>query len=354
MILEPSKRQSNLISIDKFRLAPGTILDVRSPAEFAQGHIPGAQNLPLFSNEERAQIGICYKEKGQEAAIQLGHKFVDPRRVEMIRKAGQLAGEGSIRLHCWRGGLRSKGVGRLLEDAGFDVRLLEGGYKSYRRWARDVVGAPRRISILTGLTGTGKTRILKSMREQGIQTLDLEGLANHRGSSFGGLGMPPQPTTQYFENLIAERLVEMDPDLPVWIEAESSRIGTCCLPEELFSQMRSAPAIAIARPINERLDILTEMYGEADGSKLIEATKRISQRLGGQRTKSAIDLISENDLRGACRLILDYYDRTYTVHRKRRGVSVPEIDVGGLSATDAAAFLLEKAPSLVSSFSQSA
>ncbi len=342
------------IPIEHFRGAPGPIFDVRSPAEFAQGHIPGAINFPLFSDKERSQIGICFKEQGQEAAIQLGFDLVGPRLGEMVRHAKEIAPDKVIRIHCWRGGLRSKSIAWLLETAGFEVLLLDGGYKSYRRWVRDVVNSPRRINVLTGLTGTGKTRILESMQEQGIQTLDLEGLANHRGSSFGGLGMPPQPTTQHFENLIAEQLVKMDPDKPVWIEAESSRIGGCCVPEELFRQMKSAPAIAIARPLDERLDILTEMYGEADPAELIEATERIARKLGGERAKAAIDLIDQNNTREACKLILDYYDRSYGVHRRRRVMTIPEVEVGHLSARAAAALLIEKAPSLVSNFSQSA
>ncbi len=332
------------VFIEEFRGIDDPILDVRSPVEFEQGNIPGSVNFPLFSNEERAKIGICYKEKGREAAIELGFDLVGPRLGDMIRRAFEIAPEKAVRVHCWRGGMRSESVAWLLESTGFRTVILDGGYKSYRRWVRQVLASPRQINILGGLTGTGKTHILKALRDNGVQVLDLEGLANHRGSSFGGLGMPPQPSTQYFENLIGEELAAFDPDRDVWIEAESGRIGKCRVPEELFRQMRSASMVGITRPIEERLRILTEMYGEADFSDLIEATKRITKQLGGERTRTAVDLISKNKIREACRVILEYYDRSYEVSSKRRPATIFEINVGGMSAADAAAHLIRNTP----------
>ncbi len=329
------------VLIEDFCKASGPILDVRSPAEFELGHIPGAISFPLFSDGERAEIGICFKEKGKEAAIQIGFDLVGPRLGEIARQASALAPKNVLRVHCWRGGMRSQSLAWLFRTLGMKVIVLEGGYKSYRRWVREVVSFPRRINILGGLTGTGKTRILKSLRELGDQVLDLEGLANNRGSSFGGLGMPPQPSTQQFENLIAEELVLMDTSKPLWIEAESLRIGSCTIPEELFRLMKSASFFEITRPIEVRLDILTEMYGQTDPIDLIKATKRIAQRLGGLRATAAIDLINKNEIRDACRLILDYYDRSYAEYSKNRLLSIPHLDVGKLSARNAALLLIE-------------
>jgi tRNA 2-selenouridine synthase len=334
---------TRVVSIKDFRKASGPILDVRSPAEFACGHIPGAINFPLFSDAERAEIGICFKEKGKEAAIQIGFDRVGPGLGEMVRRAIMIAPDKVARVHCWRGGMRSRSVAWLLKTLGMQVVMLEDGYKSYRRWVREVVGFPRRINLLGGLTGTGKTQILECLREIGSQVLDLEGLANNRGSSFGSLGMPPQPGTQHFENLIAEELCLTDSSEPVWVEAESLRIGICTIPEEFFRLMKSAPAFEITRPIEVRLDILTEMYGQSDPSDLIEATKRIVKRLGGLQTKAAIELINQNEIREACRLILDYYDRSYHAgYSKTRPLSIPQIDVGHLSAANAALLLIEK------------
>ncbi len=340
------QRKTNT-DIAHFRSATGPVLDVRSPVEFEKGHIPGAHNFPLFTDEQRTEIGICYKNQGREAAIQRGFDLVGPKLGEMLRGAVEIAPKKAVRLHCWRGGMRSGSVAWFLRTSGFRVVTLEGGYKSYRKWAREIVGIPRRINILGGLTGTGKTRILDALKECGEQVLDLEGLANHRGSSFGGLGMPPQPSTQQFQNLIAEHLVQFDPGRTLWIESESGRIGTCWVPEELFSQMKAAPTLEIVRPMEERLDILSEMYGETDVADLIDATERIRQNLGGERTRDAVDLIRQNDFREASRIILDYYDRTYRASIKRRPVSPPQVDVTGLSATNAAGLLIQRASSLI-------
>jgi tRNA 2-selenouridine synthase len=342
------------VTIEDFREASGPILDVRSPAEFALGHIPGATNFPLFSDEERAEIGIYYKAKGKDEAIQLGFDIVGPKLGDLVRRAAAIAPDKSVRIHCWRGGMRSQSVAWLLETLGMQVILLEGGYKTYRNWVREVVGFPRCINILGGLTGTGKTRILESLRTKGCQMLDLEGLANHRGSSFGGLGMPRQPGTQHFENLIAEQLFVMDSSKPVWIEAESIKIGSCFIPEELFRQMKSAPMFEITRPIELRLDILSEMYGQANPAELIRATERITQRLGGLRTKSAIELINKNEIREACRLILDYYDRSYKGYGKSLPRPIQRVDAGQLSAEDVAILLIEKASHAGNEFVQSA
>ncbi len=329
-----------------FSLALGPILDVRSPVEFEKGHIPDALNFPLFTDDERAKIGICYKTKGKDEAIELGFDIVGPRLGKMVRKAKKLVPDKTVRLHCARGGFRSKSVTWLLKTAGFKVSMLGGGYKSYRRWVREIVRAPRHILLLNGFTGTGKTRILRALREQGEQVLDLEGLANHRGSSFGGLGMPPQPTTQQFENFIAEKFSDFDSTRAVWIEAESGKVGNCWVPEELYRRMKAAPMVAIRRPLEERLDILTEMYGQTSREDLIEATTRIARNLGGERTKAAVELIRKNEIRDACRIILDYYDRTYGENRKRRPAVIPEIDVRELSFNEAASLLIEKASHL--------
>ncbi|MEZ5346557.1 MAG: tRNA 2-selenouridine(34) synthase MnmH [Pyrinomonadaceae bacterium] len=328
------------VSIDEFRSGSGPILDVRSPVEFNRGHIPGAQNFPLFSDKEREKIGICYKKEGREAAIALGFEVVGPKLADLVRTATELSADKKVRIHCARGGMRSRSVQWLLETAGISALILDGGYKSYRRRTRELFENPRRIILLGGLTGTGKTDILKKLREQGGQIVDLEGLASHRGSSFGGLSLPDQPTTQQFENRIAEILTETDPEKPLWIEAESGRIGNCWIPEGLFSRMKSSPSIEINRSIEERLDNLTRIYGDSNREDLTNATKRIAQRLGGARTKAAVELIANGDLREACRIILDYYDRSYNFGRRR--IPVAEIDVSGLTSDQAAKLLTQK------------
>ena len=324
------------------------MLDVRSPGEYDQGHIPGAISYPLFTNEERAQVGICYKQQGRDAAVELGFDLLGPKLGEMVRQAKAIAPDRILRVHCWRGGMRSGGVAWGLQMAGFQVATLQNGYKSFRRLARQVFSAPRQIIVLGGMTGTGKTQILHALARLGEQVLDLEGLANHRGSSFGSLDMPPQPSTEQFENVICDRLSQLDPNRPVWIEAESKRVGTCRIPQELFQHMEAAPTLEIVRPLEERLDILVEVYGETNRSDLIEATQRIRKRLGGQRVQTAIDLIRREQPRDVCKVVLDYYDRTYRYDLERRQKVIPQVDVTGHDPETAAHLLREKAHFLVS------
>jgi tRNA 2-selenouridine synthase len=327
------------LTINAFLTTSGPVLDVRSPGEYHHGHLPGAISFPLFSDAERAQVGTCYKHQGRDAAVELGFELAGPKCADFIRKAQTLAPNRQLRLHCWRGGMRSGGMGWILSMAGFQVTLLEGGYKAYRRWVRQQLARPRSLVVLGGMTGTSKTEILRALAAQG-QVLDLEGLANHRGSSFGALEMPPQPSTEHYENLIAQQLSDFDPDQPTWVEAESRRVGTCRVPDELFLQMEAAPTLEVVRPLSERLDHLVDIYGEADREGLVAATERIRKRLGGQRTQAAVDHIQRGNLRAACEIILDYYDRTYRYDLERRQKTIPQIDITYLSDQAAAQKLL--------------
>ena len=185
------------LHIDAFLAAGGALLDVRTPAEFRQGHIPGAANLPLFSDAERAEVGTLYKQQGRQAAVLRGLALVGPRMealaAELVTWSERSAG-APLRLHCWRGGMRSGSVAWLAQQLELPVLLLEGGYKSYRRWVLELFERPWPLRLLGGRTGCGKTELLLALRERGAAVVDLEGLAHHRGSSFGGLGLPEQPS----------------------------------------------------------------------------------------------------------------------------------------------------------------
>jgi tRNA 2-selenouridine synthase len=159
--------------------------------------------------------------------------------------------------------------------------------------------------------------------------------------------MPPQPSTEHFENLIGDRLSQLDPERPVWIEAESRNVGSCRVTESLFVRMEAAPTLEVVRSLEERLDILVQVYGQTDRGELIEATQRIHKRLGGQRTQAAVELIQQEKPHDVCRMVLDYYDRTYRYDLERRNKTIPQIDMSGLSAEAAARRLIEKAPHLV-------
>ncbi|MGG6238983.1 tRNA 2-selenouridine(34) synthase MnmH [Nodosilinea sp. AN01ver1] len=334
------------LNIDDFLQGSGPILDVRSPGEYEHGHIPGAVSFPLFTDEERANVGTHYKQVGREAAVELGFDIAGPKCGEFVRAAKALAPDRHLRIHCWRGGMRSGGMGWILELAGFTVHTLAGGYKAYRHWVRDALASPKKIMILGGMTGSGKTLILQELAALGEPVLDLEALANHRGSSFGALLLPPQPSTEHYENLLAEQWATLPSQRSIWLEAESRRVGTCRIPNELFAQMEAAPAVEVVRSLDERLDLLVDIYGEASTEELIEATERIRKRLGGDRTQSAIQHIQAGNLRAACTIILDYYDRAYRYDLERRHRIIPQLDITGLSPADSARLLVAKTPQI--------
>ena len=336
------------LSCDCFLKAGGPLLDVRSPGEFARGHLPGAHNLPLFSDEGRAAVGTLYARRGRRAAVRHGLELVGPRLAALAEQAAALAAaEANLRLHCWRGGLRSSSTAWLLETYDLPCILLDGGYKAFRRWLRQALDQPRPVVLLGGHTGSGKTDVLHALRSAGAQTLDLEGLARHRGSSFGGLGQPCQPTTEQFENDIAMALQAASPHRVLWIEAESVQVGRCRIPSELFHQMQQAPLVELQRPEQERLDHLLATYGPMPRQELMEATRRIGKRLGPQRTQQAVEAIAAGNLRRACQVILDYYDRTYA-HGLARSPHTPVPLVRtGESSTAVAQRLLAMEPTLL-------
>jgi tRNA 2-selenouridine synthase len=296
---------------DFLNTAAGPILDVRAPAEYAQGHIPGALSLPLFTDEERARIGTTYKQVNPEKAVLLGLDFFGPKMRRMVEEAKKLAPGQEVRLHCWRGGMRSGAVQWLLELGGLHVNLLDKGYKDYRRWALAEMARPRQLRVLGGATGSGKTAVLHALAAQGEPVLDLEKLANHQGSSFGGLGQPPQPTQEQFENDLAAALAALPDDRPIWVEDESRTIGSVALPGEFFAQMQAAPLLVLEVPREARVRYLAADYGRHDAGALALAVLRLRKRLGGLVTKEALGAIAENDMPRMVELVLAYYDKTY-------------------------------------------
>ena len=310
------------IASHEFLRAEGPLVDVRAPAEFAQGHIPGARNLPLFSDAERAAVGTAYKQQGRPAAVQLGLELVGPKLAALgaTLSAWQAeAGGAPLRLHCWRGGMRSGSVAWLAGTLELPVLLLEGGYKAYRRWVLEQLEQPWPIRLLGGRTGSGKTDLLLALEQRGVAVLDLEGLAHHRGSSFGNLGLPPQPSNEHYENRIAAVLDRRRRAPEIWVEAESVQVGRCRVPAGLWRQMQQAPLLEIRRPLEERLRQLVAVYGVQDPEELAEATRRIARRLGPQRTAAALEAIGRRDWSAACRQMLDYYDRCYDHELERHG-----------------------------------
>lgn len=318
------------------------VLDVRSPCEYEHGHIPGAVNLPLFTDEERAIVGTAYKQQSREKAIKEGLDFFGPRMRQMVEQVeelvsnkqsaltnnessktvdAQLPTAKTVFLYCWRGGMRSGAVAWLLNLYGFSVNVLAGGYKAYRRHVLEIMAQPFSFSILGGYTGSGKTEVLEAMQRSGHAVINLEELAAHKGSAFGKIGMPPQPTQEMFENLLCEQLKKLSgsnvedgsegPSEIIWLEDESQRIGQLNIPTPLWDTMRRAPLFFLSIPFEERLKHITEEYGNHDREELANCITRISKRLGGLETKNALTFLSEENITECFRILLHYYDKQY-------------------------------------------
>ncbi|MBM5796962.1 MAG: tRNA 2-selenouridine(34) synthase MnmH [Cyanobacteria bacterium K_Offshore_0m_m2_072] len=324
-------------AVSRFLEQNGPLVDVRSPSEFAQGHLPGAINLPLFGDDERAAVGTLYKQQGRQQAVLQGLALVGPRLEAMAQQLLALATPhaGRLRLYCWRGGMRSASVAWLAGTVGLQSQLLPGGYKAFRSWTLAQFEQRWPLLLLGGRTGSGKTDLLLALRQQGAAVIDLEGLAHHRGSSFGGLGQQPQPSSEHFENRLAMALQSHVGLAPIWLEAESAQVGRCRIPAGLWRQMQKAAVVELQRPCAERVQRLVAVYGSQDGAELAEATRRIAKRLGPQRTALALECIAAGDMAGACRQMLDYYDRCYD-HELKTRTSKPLLVIEGSGQSEAA------------------
>ncbi len=287
------------------------VVDVRTPLEFAQGHIPGAVNIPIFTNEERVIVGTTYKQQGRQPAILLGFELTGPKWVEFIRKAEELAPDKKILVHCWRGGMRSGAMAWAFDLYGFEVGTLKGGYKSFRRSGIDAFPKEYPFVILSGSTGSAKTKILQELKALGEQVINLEDLAQHQGSSFGSMGKLEQPSQEQFENLFGSELLVMDVSKRIWLEDESVTIGRRVIPKPIWVQMRNAPVIRIDIPKEERIEFLNGDYGNLDKDFLKESVLRIAKRLGPLETKLTLQAIDEGRMKDFIKQVLVYYDKTY-------------------------------------------
>jgi tRNA 2-selenouridine synthase len=294
--------------VERSRQLP--VLDVRSPGEYRQGHIPGAISFPLFDDGERAEVGTLYKQVGQVQAVERGLEIVGGKMRTMFAQGLGYAKEGKVMVHCWRGGKRSESVANLLGVAGLEVYLLTGGYKSYRRWVLDQFEKPQNFLVVGGLTGTGKTRILHHLRSLGQPMLDIEGHAAHRGSAFGRLGQTIFISPQQFENGMANDLAVLD-GRPIWIEDESRVLGSLTLPQHFWDQKQAAPVFYVEIPDEDRVRMLLEDYGAVDHEGVAASIKKISQNLGGLRVQQAMDALEANDGEALTRMLLAYYDKLY-------------------------------------------
>lgn len=318
------------------------VIDVRSPSEYSHAHLPGAVNLPLFSDAERALVGTQYKQVSRQAAIKIGLDYLGPKMRLMVEEVEQLIGNrqqtkdkiadcqlpvaNCIYLYCWRGGMRSGAVAWLLNLYGFEVTVLAGGYKAFRHWVLQTNGYPFPLKLVGGYTGSGKTALLKELARKGEPIIDLEALAQHRGSAFGNIGMPSQPSQEMFENRLALAMDDCYADIKaedavasendrlqkaIWIEDESQRIGHVNIPQAFWQNMRRSPIYFLDIPFEERLQNIVADYGNLDKERMIAAVERIAKRLGPLETKNAVRFLEEGAIEESFRILLQYYDKQY-------------------------------------------
>jgi len=321
--------------LDKSATIP--VIDVRSPAEFEHGHIPGAINLPLFTNEERSIVGTLYLQKGSSEAIMKGLELIGPKMKDFANVALDMAPGKEILVHCWRGGMRSNSMAWLLNTIGIKAYTLEGGYKTYRRYAQSYFSKPFRLIVIGGMTGSGKTEVLERIESKGKSVIHLESLARHKGSVFGGIGMPSQPSTEQFENDLFTSLMQFNLEEPIFIEDESLAIGSVFIPKPFFDQISKSKHVNLDVPFNRRMHQLVESYTGGDNEYLISSVKRIEKRLGLANAILAIEHINNHQMIKAVEIVLHYYDKVYTrsmnLHKQKE---VTEIAVNNESLEEIA------------------
>lgn len=320
------------------------LVDARSPAEFAEGSIPGAINVPLFDNAERAEVGTIYKQQGKTVARKLGVKLVAPKIPALI-DAVEAALEGRrppVVVFCWRGGLRSHSLTTFLNLAGIPARQLQGGHKAFRRRVVEFLdqGEWGRLLVLRGLTGVGKTRILLQLAAEGYPVLDLEGLANHRGSAFGALGLPPQPTQKQFEALLWDELRRIPPASYALAEGESKHIGKLVLPPRVYTALQQETTLWLNASLDHRVQVTLEDYPALDTLKaaFIPPIRALRPRLGGEAVERLLAMLEAGEWQSLVReLMVLYYDPLYNHTKSARRLEIDlEPEVAGLQRLKAA------------------
>lgn len=294
-------------------------IDVRSPAEYETGHIPGAVNIPLLTNDERVLVGTTYKQVGAEEAKQLGLTFVSAKLPNIVGQVRQLRESGrKIIVYCWRGGMRSKSVVTVLGLMGIMTSQLSGGYKAYRQFVlnrlKDFDIKPI-IIVLCGSTGTGKTEILNKLEKVNIPVINLERLANHRGSVFGHIGLGRPATAQNFDAELLIALEKVNTQPYIVVECESKRIGNVYLPEKLFNAMKRGKRILVSADINVRVERLIKEYLQLyqnNAAGIVSAIESLRRRLGNKRTEYLLAEFNAGNVRSVVKVLLDeYYDPVY-------------------------------------------
>lgn len=319
-----------------------TIIDVRSPGEFAEDHLPGAINLPVLTDEQRAQVGTIYVQDSPFKASRIGAALV-ARNIAMHLEtvlADKPHGFAPL-VYCWRGGQRSESMATILSRVGWRTSILKGGYKTYRREVQARLydqTCPLKLILLDGNTGTGKTDILNRLPDLGIQILDLENLAGHRGSLFGRLTGRPQPSQKMFETELLQAMDRLDPTRPVVVEAESSKIGDRMVPPALWQVMQASPRLEVHAPREERARYLVRAYADivADQEALETAFTRLPVYPGQARLADWRDLAARGDFAQLAEAVIElHYDPAYARSSKKEERPIlTRLDLSGLEDGD--------------------
>ncbi len=329
------------LDIESFLLAPENyyVVDVRSPGEYKAASIPGAVNAPLFDDREREIVGTTYWQEGTDRAKLVGLSMVAPKLPLMVESILNGANGKEIVLYCWRGGMRSRSLAAVFEILGYPVRQLAGGYRAFRRQVvkgldKDSPGVP--VFVLNGLTGVGKTLVIRELQAMGAPALDLEAMANHRGSVFGGVGLGDPSSQKDFEAqlFLALRRYAGAPFLIV--EGEGRRIGPVVIPDFLYKAMRDCPHILLEAPLDVRAARIVAEYGGKDTQTtlaLAEAVQSLEKRLGRTRCAELAACIRQGDCEKAAKVLcVEYYDRYYRDSRRTLSDYIAVVDVADISA----------------------
>lgn len=307
------------------------IVDVRSPGEFNQGHIPGAHNIPLFDNEERARIGTTYVQIGKDQAVELGTKFAGVKINYYLQQISEISSQKTILLHCWRGGMRSAKIALFYSEHGYSVYVLEGGYKAYRQYIRAQFSSGRPLFLIGGYTGSGKTEILHNLKHLQHQVIDLESLACHKGSAFGHLGQNAQPTTEHFENELFSLWDATEPLTPLWVEHESKNIGNVFLPDTFHEAMLNGILFQVQVPTKVRIKRLINEYSCFEDDELAEVLDHLALRMNPYQVSEARKALHEKDYEKVAVITLQYYDKQYDNSSNKRPVKrIIPVDLHGV------------------------
>jgi len=308
------------ISFTADLLASHCIIDVRTQLEFADDHLPGAINVPILNNEERVEVGTLYKQVGPQQARQRGLELTCGRFGAMVAEIADHADGRPIVVYCWRGGLRSLSMAILLEMSGYPVVQLRGGYKAFRGQVIEFFEdfkPPAPLIVMHGMTGTGKTTFINGLDRQNWTSIDLEGLACHRGSAFGEVGLDQALSQKRFETMLWDEFQRAPSDRPIALEGESQRIGKISLPGNLYEIMAASCKIWCVASLETRVKRLAVEYAREDYREaMAEALERIKKKLGGLRHAELAGLLAAWDIEGLGRgLIEHYYDKQYYKNR---------------------------------------